>query len=75
MTEAAKDISTQAVTTQTEQFFRQDFELDRQIPEPLKALDAISQNFYWSWQPEGVALFRDLDPRLWDRCEQNPRLL
>ncbi len=32
-------------------------------------------NFYWSWQPDGVSLFRDLDPALWDKCEQNPRLL
>src|SRR3982751_548724 len=75
MTEAAKDISTQAVSTQTEQFFRTDFELDRELPVELKDLEAISRNFYWSWQPDGVSLFRDLDPRLWDRCEQNPRLL
>ncbi len=75
MTEAAKDISTQAVSTQTEQVFRTDFELERPLPEALRYLEAISRNFYWSWQPDGVSLFRDLDPRLWDRCEQNPRLM
>lgn len=75
MMEAAKDISTQAVSTQTEQPFRNDFELERDLPEAFLDLEAISRNFYWSWQPDGVALFRDLDPRLWDRCEQNPRLL
>ena len=69
MTEAAKDISTQAVSTQTEQFFRTDFELERQLPEELKDLEAISRNFYWSWQPDGVALFRDLDPALWDKLQ------
>ncbi len=75
MTEASTDIATQAVSTQTEQSYRQDFLLKRELPENLKALDAISQNFYWSWQPEGTALFRDLDPTLWEECEQNPRVL
>ena len=76
MTEASTDIATQqAVSPQTETTFRTDFEFNREIPENLKALDTISRNFYWSWQPEGSALFRDLDPELWDKCEQNPRLL
>jgi len=76
MTEALTDISfQQAVSPQTETTFRNDFELSRELPEPIRALDAISSNFYWSWQPDGVALFRDLDPFLWDKSEQNPRLL
>jgi starch phosphorylase len=75
MTEVATDISTPALSPHTETTFRTDFELGRQLPEGLKALDSISSNFYWSWQPEGSALFRDLDPVLWDKCEQNPRLL
>ena len=75
MTEASTDITTQAVSPQTETNFRTDFELRRELPEQLKPLIEISSNFYWSWQPEGIALFRDLDPALWDKCEQNPRLL
>ncbi len=76
MTEASTDITTQqAVATQTENNFRADFEFHLELPENLAALDAISRNFYWSWQPEGAALFRDLAPGLWDKCEQNPRLL
>ncbi len=75
MTEASTDIATQAVNPQTETNFRTDFELRRELPEQLRALEEISANFYWSWQPEGVALFRDLDPALWEKCEQNPRLL
>ena len=76
MTEASTDIATQqAVSTQTDNAFRTDFEFNREIPGNLKLLDTISRNFYWSWQPEGTALFRDLDPELWDKCEQNPRLL
>jgi starch phosphorylase len=75
MPEAMKDIATPAPTQQNIEFFRTDFELTRKLPEPLKALEVISRNFYWSWQPEGIALFRDLDPVLWDRYSQNPRLL
>ncbi|MBK7393210.1 MAG: alpha-glucan family phosphorylase [Chloracidobacterium sp.] len=74
MTEASTDIATEAVTQQTQPIFRTDFEFNRSLPEPLAALDAISRNFYWSWQPDGTALFRDLDPELWDKCEQNPRV-
>ena len=75
MTEASTDITTQAVSPQTETIFRTDFELRRELPEDLGSLAAISANFYWSWQPEGTSLFRDLDPPLWDKCEQNPRVL
>ncbi|MEQ1606893.1 MAG: alpha-glucan family phosphorylase [Pyrinomonadaceae bacterium] len=76
MTEASTDITTQqAVRAQTDNTTRTDFEFSREIPANLASLDAISQNFYWSWQPEGAALFRELDPELWDICEQNPRLL
>lgn len=74
MTEASTDIATEAVTQQTKPIFRTDFEFNRSLPEPLNALDAISRNLYWSWQPEGTALFRDLDPELWDKCEQSPRV-
>ena len=76
MTEASTDITTQAaVSTQTEDKFRNDFEFYRDLSEDLAPLDAISRNFYWSWQPDGQALFRDLDPELWNACEQNPRVL
>src|SRR5947209_5871401 len=75
MTEATTDIALQAVTTQTDDNFRSDFEIDRSLPEELKPLEQISRNFYWSWQPEGVALFRDLSPGLWQEVEQNPRVL
>jgi starch phosphorylase len=55
--------------------FRDNFEIQRELPANLKGLDRISLNFAWSWLPGGVDLFRRLDPRLWDECEQNPRLL
>src|SRR5262245_4495717 len=72
-------IMQQGTTTQTELWpngkFRSDFLLDRELPAELTALERISMNYAWSWLPGGVELFRDPDPRLWERCEQNPRLL
>lgn len=47
----------------------------RRLIEPLAALNDLSMNFYWSWQPGGAELFREIDPALWEKCEQNPRLL
>jgi len=64
-----------AVSLKPEQSFREDFEIRREIPENLRALDTISRNYYWSWTREGVEIFRELEPSLWEKCEQNPRLL
>ncbi|PYT01178.1 MAG: alpha-glucan phosphorylase [Acidobacteria bacterium] len=65
----------QAVQAKVEGPFRASFTEITNLPESLKALDTISKNFYWSWQPTGAALFRELDPDLWIKHEQNPRLL
>lgn len=65
----------QAVGLKLEQNFREDFAFNRQLPENLSALLTISENFFWSWQTEGISLFRDLDAELWEACEQNPRAL
>ena len=63
-----------AAGSQTEQNFKTDFYYQRDFPVNLKFLDALSWNFLWSWKPEAVNLFRDLDAQLWEKCEQNPRL-
>jgi starch phosphorylase len=47
----------------------------RELPESIAALARLSRNYWWSWAADGAAIFRDLDPRLWDECEQNPRCL
>ena len=76
MTEVSTPLMQQAVQTKiAEGAFRDTFTSIDTLPGKLLALDRISQNFFWSWHPEGVALFRDLEPELWDKCEQNPRLL
>ena len=64
-----------AVGLQSEQSFRNDFFYTREIPENLQLLEKISWNFFWAWRPSGAKLFRELEPSLWEECEQNPRLL
>ncbi len=54
---------------------RQPLSAQKRLIEPLAALSELSMNFYWSWHPEGCELFREIDPSLWERYEQNPRLL
>lgn len=54
--------------------FRSDFTLKRTLPATLAPLEEISRNFLWSWRPEGIELFRELAPGLWQACEQNPRI-
>jgi starch phosphorylase len=47
----------------------------RLLPPPLQPLQSLSWNYWWSWAPDGPEVFRDLDPGLWQQCEQNPRPL
>ncbi len=62
----------QAVSSQSEQSFRQNYNLDRELPENLTFLEKLAWNFYWSWDVEGAELFRRLAPTLWEKYEQNP---
>ncbi|MEK7723025.1 MAG: alpha-glucan family phosphorylase [Acidobacteriota bacterium] len=62
-----------ATSQQLERNFGSNFSVKYNLPENLKILDTISQNFYWFWTPGGMSIFRDLDYRLWEKCEQNPR--
>src|SRR6476620_8497403 len=64
----------EAVSRQPEAASVADFSFQRALPRPLGRLEDISNNFYWSWQPDGADLFRDISPELWVRCEQNPRV-
>jgi starch phosphorylase len=65
---------THAVGLQSEQNIRNDFFYTREVPENLHSLEKIAWNFFWSWQASGAKLFRELEPSLWEKCEQNPRL-
>ena len=35
-------------------------------------LSELSQNLWWSWQPECGEIFRDLDPAKWPKTRHNP---
>ncbi len=43
------------------------------LPENLRSLERLSWNYWWSWGTDGAAVFRELDPALWEKTEQNPR--
>src|ERR671912_136410 len=45
------------------------------LPLPLRPLDQLSWNYWWSWSADGTSIFRDLDPEAWEACEHNPRQL
>jgi glycogen phosphorylase len=73
MNDLSSDMS--AASLKKDGHFRKDFYFKRDLPENLEFLDTLSWNYFWSWKPETAALFREIDPVLWDRYEQNPRLL
>jgi len=45
------------------------------LPAPLAPLERLAWNYWWSWAADGASIFRDLDPEIWEECEQNPRQL
>lgn len=57
-------------TTELEQRARKN-----SLPAPLISLEHLAWNYWWSWGPDGISIFRDLDPEIWEDCEHNPRQL
>src|SRR3954467_3928308 len=47
----------------------------QRLPAPLRPLERLAWNYWWSWAADGAAVFRDLDPAVWEECEHNPRRL
>ena len=35
-------------------------------------LRELARNLWWTWQPNMLSLFRELDPALWRRVDHNP---
>ena len=35
-------------------------------------LSELSRNLWWTWRPEDIAVFRDLDSILWRQVNHNP---
>lgn len=42
------------------------------LPAPLQRLQELAYNLRWSWDHETFALFRRLDPDLWEKTNHNP---
>lgn len=48
------------------------FNVVPKLPAALEPLREIVFNLWWTWEPEARALFRHLDPDLWNRTNHNP---
>ncbi len=42
------------------------------LPPPLSRLHELTYNLRWTWDHEAIALFRRLDPELWQETNHNP---
>ena len=45
------------------------------LPEPLKRLEELAYNLWWSWNHDAVALFRRIDRELWISTGHNPIMI
>jgi len=42
------------------------------LPQPIERLAELAYNLWWSWNPHAQALYRDIDPELWEAVNHNP---
>ncbi len=42
------------------------------LPYRIKKLADLAHNLWWTWNPEAVRMFKEIDPLTWDRCNHNP---
>lgn len=52
-----------------------DIYVQSDVPEKLGFLKVLSDNLWWSWDPEAEDMLRSLDPSIWDDVGHNPKLL
>ncbi len=43
-----------------------------ELPEPIARLKELAYDFWFSWRPNGIELFRLINPDLWREVEHNP---
>ena len=46
--------------------------VDKTLPNRLHALEELSRNLWWSWNPGARDLFEGIDPALWAASDRNP---
>jgi starch phosphorylase len=64
------------MTTETKKDLQPPTDMQRrELPPTLQPLKPVAWNYWWSWAPDGVELFWDLDPGMWEQCERNPLAL
>jgi len=51
------------------------FNVSPQVPENLEFLKVLANNIWWSWNNDATALFRRINPRLFESAGNNPLLL
>jgi glycogen phosphorylase/synthase len=49
--------------------------VQKNLPEKLKPLEAISRNLWWTWNYEAEELFALVDAKVWEKVNHNPVLL
>src|SRR5256884_1365295 len=42
------------------------------MPSRISRLYELAYNLWWSWHPEALALYKELDPKLWEETGHNP---
>lgn len=52
-----------------------DIYIQSDVPERLSCIKELACNLWWSWNPEAEAIFRRVDPSLWESSDHNPRVL
>ncbi len=42
------------------------------LPQPIRSLESLAHNLWWSWNPAAVELWRSVDPARWETHRHNP---
>lgn len=42
------------------------------LPDKFKRLNDIAYNLWWSWNPEAIDIYREIDLELWEKLGKNP---
>ncbi len=46
--------------------------IEPNLPEKLRPLLDIAYNLWWTWTPDAIYLFEDMDRECWEKCNHNP---
>ncbi|HUS86395.1 MAG TPA: alpha-glucan family phosphorylase [Bacteroidales bacterium] len=52
-----------------------DISIQSDVPERLSFIKELACNLWWSWNNDAEAIFKRVDPSLWEESEHNPRVL